>query len=132
MPQLVTNDISPDICCPICQSTMVEATVLDPRGHSYCFECIFQHLTTNPNRDPITNVHYTHIDLIPNYTLISMINKLSNTLPVQIEENEEIIVEAKIVSTNSNIRDCKFGKKCKRKGCWFNHPEGQGAVLTIV
>ncbi len=27
---------------------------------------------------------------------------------------------------------CKFGKKCKRKGCWFNHPEGQASVLTIV
>lgn len=129
MPSPVTNDISPDICCPICQSTMVEATVLVPSGHSYCFECIFEHLTTNPNRDPITNVHYTHIDLIPNYTLISMINKLSNTLPVQIEENEDIIIEAKIVKDNKKL--CKFGNKCKRKGCWFIHPEGQASLLTI-
>ena len=33
---------------PICQSTMVEATVLVPSGHSYCFECIFEHLTITP------------------------------------------------------------------------------------
>ena len=129
MPSSVTNDISPDICCPICQSTMVEATVLVPSGHSYCFNCIFEHLTTNPNRDPITNVHYTHIDLIPNHTLISMIEKLNNTIPVQIEENENIIVDAKIIKNNPRI--CKFGKNCKRRGCWFNHPEGQASLLTI-
>ena len=32
-----------------------------------------------------------------------MINKLSNTLPVQIEENEDIIIEARIVKDNKKL-----------------------------
>ena len=132
MPSFTKNNISQDMMCSICQDTMIDATILYPTGQSYCFDCIFKCLEIYPNKDPITNIEYDEIDLIPNYSLRSMIEKLKSTSNEIIEENEEIIVEARIVSTNSNIRDCKFGKKCKRKGCWFNHPEGQAAVLTIV
>ena len=129
---VVANDISHDIRCPICQFTMRNATMLIPSGQSYCFECIFEYLSINPNKDPITNQSYAHIDLVQNYTLKSMIEKLSHAIPVEIEENTNIIVNAIIVDEHpTNIRVCKFGKKCKRRGCWFKHPEGQAAVLTI-
>ena len=128
----VENDISNDIRCPICLYTMQNATMLIPSGQSYCFECIFKYLNINPNKDPITNQSYEHIDLIQNYTLKSIIEKLSHAIPVELEENNNIVVQATIVDNLSNKRDCKYGNKCKRKGCWFNHPEGQAAVLTIV
>ena len=127
-----TNNISNIIQCPICQCTMKNATILYPTGQTYCFECIFECLEIYPNKDPITNTTYDETDLIPNYTVRSMIENLDDSKNKQsLEENKETVVEAKIVGS-SNIRDCKFGKKCKRKGCWFNHPEGQSLYLTIV
>ena len=131
MPRFPPNDISQDIRCPICQYTMTEATILFPSGHTYCFDCIFRYLQSNPNKDTILNIDFDHIDLVPNYTVRQMVEKLSNAIPAQIEENEDIIVEARILQNNSNQRDCKFGKNCKRRGCWFNHPEGQARILTI-
>jgi late competence protein required for DNA uptake (superfamily II DNA/RNA helicase) len=128
---LVENDISNDIRCPICQYTMRNATMLVPSGQSYCFECIFEYLSSNPNKDPITNQHYANIDLIQNYTLKSMIEKLSHAIPAEIEDNNNIIVHASIVEETSNIRVCKFGRNCKRRGCWFRHPEGQSSNLSI-
>ena len=126
-----TNNISNIIQCPICQYTMIDATVLVPSGQTYCFECIFECLKIYPNKDPITNTTYDETDLIPNYTVRSMIENLDDSKnKPSLEENKEIIIEAKIVDS-SNIRDCKFGKKCKRKGCWFAHPEGQASLLTI-
>ena len=126
------NDISHDIRCPICQYTMKNATMLIPSGQSYCFDCIFEYLSMNPNKDPITNQSYEHIDLVQNYTLKSMIEKLSHAIPVEIEENNNIVVQATIIDDISpTIRVCKFGKKCKRRGCWFRHPEGQSSNLTI-
>ena len=125
------NDISHDIRCPICQFTMQNATMLIPSGQSYCFECIFDYLSRNPNKDPITNQHYEQIELVQNYTLKSMIDKLSYAIPAEIEENNNIVVQASIIDEPSNIRICKFGRNCKRRGCWFRHPEGQSSNLTI-
>tara|TARA_A100001015_G_scaffold277357_1_gene336490 strand:- start:387 stop:779 length:393 start_codon:yes stop_codon:yes gene_type:complete len=127
----IANDISREIRCPICQYTMQNATMLIPSGQSYCFECIFEHLSRNRNKDPITNQHYEQIELVQNYTLKSMIDKLSYALPAEIEENNNIIVQASIIDEPSNIRICKFGRNCKRRGCWFRHPEGQSSNLTI-
>ena len=126
------NDISRDIRCTICQETMENATMLIPSGQTYCFECIFQYLQTNPNKDPNLNISYENVDLVPNYIVRGMIDKLKRAIPAQIEDNENIIVHARIVDeTTSNIRNCKFGRKCKRLGCWFKHPEGQASILTI-
>ena len=103
------NDISRDIRCTICQETMENATMLIPSGQTYCFECIFQYLQTNPNKDPNLNISYENVDLVPNYIVRGMIDKLKRAIPAQIEENENIIVHARIVDeTTSNIRNCKF------------------------
>ena len=106
--------------------------MLVPSGQSYCFECIFQYLSTNPNKDPITNEYYQQIDLIQNYTLKSMIEKLSHAIPAEIEDNNNIIVHASVVEESSNIRLCNLVKIVKDVDVGLKHPEGQSSVLTIV
>jgi len=128
--------ISEDTKCPLCLDTMTDATILCPSGLTYCYPCITQALEFAPNTDPTHRTEYRKVMTVPNYSLRQIIEKLGNSSATIIDDST--IVTARLVSASSPPRPpptqnvCKFGKKCKRFGCYFIHPEGQSQLLTIA
>lgn len=135
----MASSISEDTTCPLCLDTMTEATILCPSGVTYCYHCLSQALEYAPKTDPTHRTEYDEVMMVPNYALRQIIEKLGISPAATIEDST--VVTARIVSASapphpphppSNQNVCKFGKKCRRFGCYFLHPEGQSQLLTIA